>query len=241
MIGCSQRETPREVRRSRHRQQREGPDLDVDENGRHPPTLGNGGTTAPPAPIGQRFCPEPRTSGTRRLVGRHRTSVRSHRDSTRATPPEPSEKRCSWRCMPSRPAWLLSPAFAESKDLTNRLPASRSLGVTEEPAARLRAVATAPRPTPGISTGLSSGDSVAATSLSAFTHCIDASAPRGSYSPEAALAPGGGAAPDAVQARRSSDPTRQFHLEHRSLGLGVPLTDAQWARIEPLLPDRTPK
>ncbi|MHA5047740.1 transposase [Streptomyces sp. SD15] len=27
----------------------------------------------------------------------------------------------------------------------------------------------------------------------------------------------------------------------RSFGPGVPLTDAQWARIEPLLPDRTPK
>ncbi len=25
------------------------------------------------------------------------------------------------------------------------------------------------------------------------------------------------------------------------VGPGVPLTDAQWARIEPLLPDRTPK
>ncbi|MCX4993396.1 transposase [Streptomyces sp. NBC_00568] len=29
--------------------------------------------------------------------------------------------------------------------------------------------------------------------------------------------------------------------DHRIVGPVVPLTDAQWARIEPLLPDRTPK
>ncbi len=34
---------------------------------------------------------------------------------------------------------------------------------------------------------------------------------------------------------------RQFRLDQSVVGLGVPLTDAQWARIEPLLPDRTPK
>ncbi|MFF9757681.1 hypothetical protein ACF1FC_33815, partial [Streptomyces sp. NPDC014344] len=31
---------------------------------------------------------------------------------------------------------------------------------------------------------------------------------------------------------------RQFRLDQSVVGLGVPLTDAQWARIEPLLPDR---
>jgi transposase len=30
-------------------------------------------------------------------------------------------------------------------------------------------------------------------------------------------------------------------LDQLVVGPGVPLTDAQWARIEPLLPDRTPK
>jgi transposase len=30
-------------------------------------------------------------------------------------------------------------------------------------------------------------------------------------------------------------------LDQSVVGPGVPLTDAQWARIEPLLPDRTPK
>ncbi|MFI2025842.1 IS5 family transposase [Streptomyces olivaceoviridis] len=35
--------------------------------------------------------------------------------------------------------------------------------------------------------------------------------------------------------------TRQFRLDQSVVGLGVPLTDAQSARIEPLLPDRTPK
>jgi transposase len=30
-------------------------------------------------------------------------------------------------------------------------------------------------------------------------------------------------------------------LDQSVVGLGVPLTDAQWARIEPLLPDRTPR
>ncbi|MFF8866032.1 transposase [Streptomyces sp. NPDC015139] len=34
---------------------------------------------------------------------------------------------------------------------------------------------------------------------------------------------------------------RQFHLDHRIVGRGVPLADAQWARIEPLLTDRAPK
>ncbi|MEV5667127.1 hypothetical protein AB0L48_38815, partial [Streptomyces flaveolus] len=32
--------------------------------------------------------------------------------------------------------------------------------------------------------------------------------------------------------------TRPFLSDHRIVGLGVSLTDAQWARIEPLLPDR---
>ncbi|MER5281636.1 transposase [Streptomyces sp. NPDC002809] len=35
--------------------------------------------------------------------------------------------------------------------------------------------------------------------------------------------------------------SRQFRLDHRIVGSGVPLTAAQWARTEPLLPDRTPK
>ncbi|MFC9627897.1 transposase [Streptomyces mirabilis] len=35
--------------------------------------------------------------------------------------------------------------------------------------------------------------------------------------------------------------TRQFRLDRSVVGPGVPLTDAQWARIEPLLPDPTPK
>ncbi|MEU9794776.1 IS5 family transposase [Streptomyces sparsogenes] len=35
--------------------------------------------------------------------------------------------------------------------------------------------------------------------------------------------------------------SRQFRLDQSVVGRGVPLTDAQWARIEPLLPDRTPK
>ncbi|MFE6051880.1 transposase [Kitasatospora sp. NPDC056446] len=30
-------------------------------------------------------------------------------------------------------------------------------------------------------------------------------------------------------------------MDHLVVGPGVPLTDAQWARIEPLRPDRTPK
>ncbi|WP_106975356.1 MULTISPECIES: IS5 family transposase [unclassified Streptomyces] len=33
----------------------------------------------------------------------------------------------------------------------------------------------------------------------------------------------------------------QFRLAQSVVGPGVPLTDAQWARIEPLLPDRTAK
>lgn len=35
--------------------------------------------------------------------------------------------------------------------------------------------------------------------------------------------------------------TRAFLSDHRIVGLVVPLTDAQWAGIEPLLPDRTPR
>ncbi|MFG3283437.1 transposase [Streptomyces sp. NPDC048111] len=34
---------------------------------------------------------------------------------------------------------------------------------------------------------------------------------------------------------------RPFRLDQSVVGPGVPLTDAQWARIEPLLPDRSPK
>ncbi|WP_375603548.1 transposase [Streptomyces sp. JHA26] len=34
---------------------------------------------------------------------------------------------------------------------------------------------------------------------------------------------------------------RPFPSDRPIVGLGVSLTDAQWARIEPLLPDRTPK
>ncbi|MFJ1535988.1 transposase [Streptomyces mirabilis] len=34
---------------------------------------------------------------------------------------------------------------------------------------------------------------------------------------------------------------RVCRLDQLVVGPGVPLTDAQWARIEPLLPDRTPK
>jgi transposase len=34
---------------------------------------------------------------------------------------------------------------------------------------------------------------------------------------------------------------RQFRLDQVVVGPGVPLGDAQWARIEPLLPDRTPR
>ncbi|MEV7063230.1 IS5 family transposase [Streptomyces collinus] len=33
----------------------------------------------------------------------------------------------------------------------------------------------------------------------------------------------------------------QLRLDQSVVGPGVPLTDAQWARIEPLLPERTPK
>lgn len=38
-----------------------------------------------------------------------------------------------------------------------------------------------------------------------------------------------------------ADGPRPFRLDQLVVGPGVPLTDAQWARIEPLLPDRTPK
>ncbi|MEU3299280.1 transposase [Streptomyces sp. NPDC006678] len=34
---------------------------------------------------------------------------------------------------------------------------------------------------------------------------------------------------------------RRFRLDRQAVGSGGPLTDAQWARIEPLLPDRRPK
>ncbi|MFI1377245.1 transposase [Streptomyces longwoodensis] len=34
---------------------------------------------------------------------------------------------------------------------------------------------------------------------------------------------------------------RPFLSDHRIVDLGVSLTDAQWARIEPFLPDRTPR
>ena len=34
---------------------------------------------------------------------------------------------------------------------------------------------------------------------------------------------------------------RAFPADHVLVGCGVSLTDAQWARIEPLLPDRTPR
>ncbi|MFE3550146.1 transposase [Streptomyces kronopolitis] len=34
---------------------------------------------------------------------------------------------------------------------------------------------------------------------------------------------------------------RWFRLDQLVAGPGAPLTDAQWARIDPLLPDRTPK
>ncbi|MET9128113.1 transposase [Streptomyces sp. NPDC004528] len=34
---------------------------------------------------------------------------------------------------------------------------------------------------------------------------------------------------------------RPLRLDHQIVGLGVPLTGAQWARTEPLLPDRTRK
>ncbi|MET7319577.1 transposase [Streptomyces sp. NPDC005549] len=71
------------------------PDLDVDENGRHPPALGNGETMAATCARSQRFCPGPRRVGRRRLAGRHRAAVRSHRYSTRETPPELPENRCS--------------------------------------------------------------------------------------------------------------------------------------------------
>jgi transposase len=47
----------------------------------------------------------------------------------------------------------------------------------------------------------------------------------------------GGAAEPHLSRTRS----RPFRLDQPVVGPGVPLTDAQWARIEPLLPDRTPK
>ncbi|MFJ6686922.1 transposase [Streptomyces werraensis] len=48
--------------------------------------------------------------------------------------------------------------------------------------------------------------------------------------------------PDLRGARhRRGELVRQFRSDQSVVGPGVPLTDAQWARIEPLLPDRTPK
>ncbi len=44
--------------------------------------------------------------------------------------------------------------------------------------------------------------------------------------------------PDLLQHR---DELGRFRLDQSVVGPGVPSTDAQWARIEPLLPDRTPK
>nr|WP_310437227.1 IS5 family transposase [Streptomyces sp. 3330] len=41
--------------------------------------------------------------------------------------------------------------------------------------------------------------------------------------------------------RRCRVGARQFRLDQSVVGPGVPLTDTQWARVEPLLPDRTPK
>ncbi|WP_371611774.1 IS5 family transposase [Streptomyces clavifer] len=38
-----------------------------------------------------------------------------------------------------------------------------------------------------------------------------------------------------------SHSSRPFRSDHLIVGLSVSLTDAQWARIEPLLPDRSPK
>lgn len=39
----------------------------------------------------------------------------------------------------------------------------------------------------------------------------------------------------------SAEAARRLRLDQLVVGPGVPLTDAQWARIEPLLPDRKPK
>ncbi|MGW5003055.1 transposase, partial [Streptomyces hydrogenans] len=50
---------------------------------------------------------------------------------------------------------------------------------------------------------------------------------------------GGGPSSERVRVVRESP--RAFLSDHRIVGLVVPLTDAQWARIEPLLPDRTPR
>jgi transposase len=48
------------------------------------------------------------------------------------------------------------------------------------------------------------------------------------------------AAVDAVRRADSAGP-RPFRSDHLSVGPGMPLSDAQWMRIEPLLPDRAPK
>ncbi|MEU1304652.1 transposase, partial [Streptomyces shenzhenensis] len=42
-------------------------------------------------------------------------------------------------------------------------------------------------------------------------------------------------------ARGPGERPRRFRLDQLVVGPGVPLSDAQWARIEPLLPDRTPR
>ncbi|MFE1176791.1 transposase [Streptomyces sp. NPDC058773] len=41
--------------------------------------------------------------------------------------------------------------------------------------------------------------------------------------------------------RSAASAAGQFRLDQSAVGPGVPLTDVQWARIEPWLPDRTPK
>ncbi|MFF4516775.1 transposase [Streptomyces mirabilis] len=54
----------------------------------------------------------------------------------------------------------------------------------------------------------------------------------------------GGGFPEQTAARPDAGirgSPRVCRLDRLVVGPGVPLTDAQWARIEPLLPDRTPK
>ncbi|WP_306433557.1 IS5 family transposase, partial [Streptomyces canarius] len=46
---------------------------------------------------------------------------------------------------------------------------------------------------------------------------------------------------DGTTSCRMAAVTRPFRSDQPVVGPGVPLADAQWARIEPLLPDRTPK
>ncbi|MFB7675798.1 transposase, partial [Kitasatospora purpeofusca] len=84
-----------------------------------------------------------------------------------------------------------------------------------------------------------------------YKECTSASAARrpkvpslaaGTHGPWSA---NGRLGPHRAQCGRSSSgacaTARAFLSDHRIVGLVVPLTDAQWARIEPLLPDRTPK